>query len=280
MYKLSEIEALLQNPSLDRATINKMISDLNRHSDQLVSRQERIKEIETHLCILLSQLDEEPRFGSIQEMLDHVTNPFQVETLKKLLARDEDSRIYLENYEKNDKSNKKNLEGTFTVLGSIRNDRREQYEIRFFQPHSNDKGMFYCSCPDHKFNSSKKNIVCKHICFIVCRVGKILDTRFFETKQLSERQFEALIAKIENKKELLSDRSLSKAASRAQFHVLTKEISADDQCPICFDEMTTDDVVSCPSCANYIHKACISVWLERSTSCVLCRSEVWREYRR
>ena len=57
------------------------------------------------------------------------------------------------------------------------------------------KGTFWCSCADHKFNSGKKNIVCKHICFIVCKVLKILQPYFFETKTLKPEHLQQLLDK-------------------------------------------------------------------------------------
>lgn len=44
-------------------------------------------------------------------------------------------------------------------------------------------------------------------------------------------------------------------------------------CSVCMDMIMTDDLQSTP-CAHVFHKACISEWFQRSTTCPLCRSEL------
>ena len=57
------------------------------------------------------------------------------------------------------------------ILGDARNNTREQYTVSF----NKTKGNFACNCKDFQFRARFKNIVCKHISFIVCKVLKILD---------------------------------------------------------------------------------------------------------
>jgi hypothetical protein len=57
-----------------------------------------------------------------------------------------------------------------------------------------------------------------------------------------------------------------------------KELTEDDECPICYDFLLHTDVKSCPTCHNYIHTACIQKWLTTKVNCVLCRSTAWSTY--
>ncbi len=223
----------------------------------------------------------------MQSLLSTIDNEFQRNALQTLLAHDESSHIYLSSYEKNTSSERRldGLEGTFTVLGSLRAAGRESYSVKFFKPYAHDKGSFWCSCPSHKFNSSKKNMVCKHICFLVCRVGRIYETEFFRTKQFTAAKFSEFLQRVENSA-IFSDQSICRASSEVVettlniFRTPTKEITSEDPCPICCDEMDVESAVCCPSCNNNIHKVCMEVWLERNHTCVFCRSDVWRRYKK
>lgn len=268
--KLEEIEERLKHMNLKRDEIATLTQHLMRHKERLILKQDLIHELESQLAIIASQC-EEPK--TIEDMISYIENRHQVDTLSKLLTRDDDARIYLSDYNLNVK-NMKDVRAIFTVLGSIRNETRDTYQIKLF-----NKGSFYCNCPDHKFNSSKKRIVCKHICFLLCKVAKMLDPEFFITRQFTESQLIIFLSRIENKKKILDDRSLSKAAGAPVFNNFSKDIKPDEPCPICFEEMAFDNIVSCPTCTNYVHKQCILVWLERNSTCVYCRSKEWRSYK-
>jgi hypothetical protein len=60
---------------------------------------------------------------------------------------------------------------------------------------------------------------------------------------------------------------------------ITKEITEEDECIICFDTLLgqkEEMMVSCPVCHNIIHKLCMQKWLENGNkTCVYCRSTVW-----
>jgi hypothetical protein len=167
---------------------------------------------------------------------------------------------------------------------------RESYAIKMFKPDTNAKGMFWCSCPDHAFNSSKKKIVCKHICFIVCKVGKIFDPAYFESKQLTHVQFQDILDKVDNPALLMRDLNICRPSldtTKLLFTQKTKAITDEDVCPICYDDFkchTMDEnpndcsVLSCPNCLNYVHRECIKVWMEKQKTCIYCRSNVWEHY--
>lgn len=280
---LSEIERQLQNPANHRTHIAKELKvHLDRHKRDLLAREERIRECERKLEKLING-----PFTNLYDLRQAIENEHQREALQKLEPVYSGSEIYLTNYEKNTSTDRKKqgIEGCFTILGTLKKDGiREEYEVRMYKLNANDKGTFWCSCPDHKFNSTKKNMVCKHICFLVCRVGKMLDPRFFNTKKLTSEQYETFKSKVENIHQILQDRSICRPKSEVTdelFTAHTKPITDEDICPICYDGLQCsekEDILSCPTCANYVHKGCMAVWLERKDSCVYCRCDSWKLY--
>jgi len=53
---------------------------------------------------------------------------------------------------------------------------------------------FSCQCPEYQ----KKNIICRHICFLVCSLAKIITIRFFKYKRLTENELIQFYEKIKN----------------------------------------------------------------------------------
>lgn len=62
------------------------------------------------------------------------------------------------------------------------------YEVDIYK-----SGSVACSCSNFKTN---KNILCKHICFLVCSIGKIIKLGFFENKKLSEDEINKITEQI------------------------------------------------------------------------------------
>jgi hypothetical protein len=237
---------------------------------------------------------------TVSGLIPLVANEHQQNALRRLTLRDESSQIYLSAYERNESTDRHlaGLEGTFTVFGTMKAAGREAYSIKFFKPHAHDRGSFWCSCPDHKFNSGKKNMVCKHICFLVCRVGRIFDPAFFATKQFTEEQFAGFKDRVSQAVIFSAVGSAAAVAAAAaaeptappvsppratnsRFRNITRALTNEDMCPICYDcAGDVGGLVACPECTNVMHKECMEVWLERNQRCVYCRSDVWRHYRR
>lgn len=238
---------------------------------------------------LITRLSNPPE--TIYDLINHMNNydnktySNQIYILNHLVSRNENNMHFLTNYEKNTSTLTRyaNIEGTFTILGTVKNFKRAKYEVKLYKHGIKDKGSFWCNCPDHKFNSKKKNIVCRHICFIVCKVAKILDPTFFETKYLTEEQFNKVIYKAENLHELLNDLTIYKPPDNITLELFTKKskvMNNDDVCPICYDTFTNDIAnLSCPTCANYIHQDCMHIWLDKKPTCVYCRSDIWTKYK-
>jgi hypothetical protein len=221
---------------------------------------------------------------NIKELVKMISNPYQIRSLEKLLLSWDEEKLYFINYIKNEEQN--NLEGTFTMMGSLKKRsngqvKREKYEVKMYKCNTNEK-TFFCNCPDHKFNSTKHNMVCKHICFLVCKIGKILDSEFFNSKQLTPEQHDILLQRVINTQELLLEGSIynpPRNATKEIFMNKSKHIEEHDMCPICFDNISDREILSCPNCKNYVHNECMKVWLETKNTCVFCRSDVWKIYK-
>lgn len=228
---------------------------------------------------------------SVDALIHHLTNDHQIAALRKLESRSESELLYLNQYVANTdhSARMRDVEGTFSVFGSMRSGSREAYSIKWYK--QGLRSSFWCSCPDHKFNSGKKNMVCKHVCFLVCRVGKIFDPAFFNgNKQFTVEQHAAFAAVVNNSVALSQIPTLRSATATAAatavprsdrqeiFRICRKPVAAEDSCPICYDEMENTACLNCPTCSNNVHENCMKVWLENHDTCVYCRSNVWRSF--
>ena len=156
------------------------------------------------------------------------------------------------------------------VLGSKRNNKRERYTVNL------SKRRFTCTCSDYKYRAEKLGIVCKHICFLVCKVARILSVSFIDSKTLTNDEYNMFLDVI-NSNILWQNESISLKSINNKFKVFN--ISREDTlCPICFDAINKNDSVSCPKCKNCIHEECMNVWLEANKTCVFCRSNEWTDY--
>lgn len=224
---------------------------------------------------------------SIPELIARVNNEAQKQSLSKLLLRTDANQIYLSAYEANTltRGRGSEVEGTFTVLGTMRQGTRESYTVKWYR-WTGVHPSFWCNCPDHKFNSARKHMVCKHICFLVTKVGRILDPAFFADFQFTAEQHRAFNDTVGNVALFTSAAPIiatpmqparpSLSDRRAQFLEARRPVGAEDACPICYDEMGVGACLNCPTCSNNVHRECMEVWLERHSTCVFCRSDVWR----
>jgi hypothetical protein len=162
---------------------------------------------------------------------------------------------------------------------------REQYNVDIY-----DEGNIKCSCPDFRFRSKEKNIVCKHICFVICRVGNILNPRFFDTKILDDISMKLVVDAVAD---MIDSRGTyvipasQIAASKipvVDFSVKSDcSIDSDTVCPICidsFEDSAISTLRSCPACKNIVHDHCINMWMETRDTCVFCRSDIWKKYKK
>jgi hypothetical protein len=246
-----------------------------------------IKEIETHIRHLEKEKVKEKNpveCKTIPDMIKVIDNQDQVTILNRIVTDKEYSKIYLSGYEPNTDTSakKKDIIGTVKVFGTFNQKKqtREEYEIKIFK--ENTKGMFWCSCADHKFNSAKKNIVCKHICFIICKIAKVLKPEVFQNKKLSDEDLALLLAKLSSNEGIWQDQDIAKIFKKITLETFKQFIKAiEDCCPVCFNDLTEADkpnLLACPSCKNYIHAECADIWMEQKNTCVLCKSKFWENY--
>lgn len=176
-------------------------------------------------------------------------------------------------------------------------------------------GKIWCDCPDSKSHAARHNCICKHCCFTIIKIGKLyLNSEIWTTKCITSSQdLETILKRLnrtnttsqnENnidddidklvnndlKKLYISKKSgvsstLEEAPAEEKKKVITKfdkndskELTEEDECPICYDILLNTDVKSCPTCHNYIHTQCIQKWLSTKSTCVLCRSTEWSSY--
>ena len=145
-----------------------------------------------------------------------------------------------------------------------------------------------CDCPDSKSWARTYNCYCKHICFVLLRIFKDFYSKqstIFLDKKIKEEDY----VKIEDKlkyldlnnfnddvvnKELIE--KFKKLDGKNEFQVEDFEV---DLCPICFLDIESD-VIKCPECKKLLHIECMEKWLNMgNTTCVYCRSEVWKNYK-
>jgi len=222
-------------------------------------------------------------FKTIKELFNFLPNENQKDIFRKILNDSEYAKIYLSNYDTNTDPKKVNEHGTITVLGTYnaKKQEREVYSIKIYK--TSEKGTFWCSCPDHKFNSTKKNTVCKHICFIVCKILKYLNVDFFTNKTLSEEQIDTLIKKLTSTDLAEIDKSLINKITKITkelFMNFIKEIEEGDDCPICFESINDKHKLACPACHNYIHEECALVCLEKRDTCLFCMNDIWKNFKK
>lgn len=174
----------------------------------------------------------------------------------------------------------------FSICGSTSN----VYKICLYD----QSRKLFCNCPDAKSHARKKNVYCKHVCFVLFKILKnsinLNDTDIFNTHQLSLEEYNNCISKInilnlshENDfvdKDLIQKYELVKNLDPKQKFEVTKTIKDEDLCPICFDEFINDKTIEklqCPTCNNIFHKPCIEKWIrtKRDNSCPYCRGNVW-----
>jgi hypothetical protein len=167
------------------------------------------------------------------------------------------------------------------------------------------RNQIRCDCPDGKGWARRNHCVCKHCCFVLCKVLRIYpptiglcDLEFWKTLRFTADDMTRIDQAMQR---LLQDGSKYQSEELIhRFHQLqqqhesvsfepepSKLASIDreqDECLICFDllfdDKKTDQIAGCPVCKNLVHRACMDKWLKSSSSstCVYCRSDVWSRW--
>lgn len=290
-YKKTQLQNNIHEIFNTCELISESINLINNQLDCLTVEENKIiKSIQDNEKKLTQATIEVPKpiqtikFNTISDLINAITNEHQKAILYRISSDSEYAKVYLQNFVVNNDKKKKTLKGTINILGNFNKSKgiREAYEVKVFE--NDPKGSFWCTCADHKFNSAKKNIVCKHICFIVCKVLKIMETYFFDTKTLKPEHLQQLIDKFSDNSDLWKDKQITRNSdviTISDFKKFPKPIN--DICTFCYDEMTDADIpvsCACPLCKHCFHEECMDVWLEVQSKCSYCSNEFWKYYKR
>jgi hypothetical protein len=288
---LTAVKIFLEKASLEelnnyQTMINKISDKLTTSIQSLMDFADKNNELKTLVAksIIANQkkLANDKSFDNLEELVKNMKNEDQIKRLEKILPDNQDyAKVYLQGYMPNADIKKPNLLGTIKILGqyNFKKQERESYEIKVMQ---NEPSTFWCSCIDHKLNSAKKNTVCKHIAFIVCKVMKVLELYFFETKVLTPAHLRLLLGKISDKSDMWKNKNLVRDIKQLTLETFKAfPTPIDDVCTFCYDTMTDADKpqsVCCPSCTHCYHSECMDIWLENYLRCSVCSSDVWKHY--
>lgn len=142
-----------------------------------------------------------------------------------------------------------------------------------------------CDCPDFSTPRNGHRYLCKHICFVLCKICKLYDPDIFNSLSLNEAHHLLLSHRLSSAR-LGSDiidqdlvnrfaRLTSKTDEEEKQEDLgSKTFTEDDECPICFDQLLETDTIECNTCHNHVHGECLKKWLLIQKKCVYCRSTI------
>jgi hypothetical protein len=299
VYIINDIEAEIQNNNINKNKLEECLNKIENSFQELTNLSKVIlncsdKCLQIKTSILKKQEEEKEKEKNNQVKITNLSDLMKImkninfEQYKRLLKISPDdkeySKVYLQNFTKNTDAKKANLLGIINILGqyNFTKKERENYNIKVFN--NNNECSLWCSCIDHKLNSTKKQTVCKHISFIVCKVMKIYDLQFFESKKLKDAQLESLLDRFSDKSDLWDNKSFIMSCEKLSFNSF-KIFPAhlDDTCIFCYDELCDKDkeiIVSCPTCKHCYHYECIDIWLENYSRCSVCSSTIWQYYKK
>jgi hypothetical protein len=170
-------------------------------------------------------------------------------------------KVYQENYYVVD------CNETDVLSCRLTGSQRHVYEVQI------KDGLAKCDCPDGQKNSFRYKTWCKHICFILIKVGRITDVEVFQLRHLNPENVNNIRRRLGH----FLNQELHKLWKNATKQGTFDDKPVDDECSICYENLIKD-IVSCPTCRHGFHKQCIETWLRINTSCVYCRSGAWGKY--
>lgn len=181
--------------------------------------------------------------NEITEFIETVKNDYQSDIILRLFT-DPSDRMYLVDL----RGNLDNIE--IDILNSGKSCKHgEKYTVIFNKLQTN----FKCNCEDFLYRSKSRDIVCKHITFMVCKVLNVYDHMFFETKKLSSI-YQERIEKIIDSHCILYNK-----------YVLNTE----ESCPICCDAFGSSDKIYFAKYNNHVHENCLQILLEQPSASTL-----------
>jgi hypothetical protein len=174
-----------------------------------------------------------------------------------------------------------------------------------------------CDCPDNFAGCRYFNIICKHSCFVLCKVLKGCESIFNPLKTLDNMimndiymkhildEFSKLTDEIQNQNQTHNDVISKKDLIEKYKEIQKQELESNskssepyksiftytgdlsektgpEMCGICFNVLKIDaKMCVCPICHNITHINCMKKWMYMGKdTCVYCRSSVWTNYKK
>lgn len=154
-----------------------------------------------------------------------------------------------------------------------------------------EDGVLECDCPDFRGHCQHYRCLCKHLCFLIVKVGKSHPSQHMFTER--RIRGETLVAVTERLRllatgyaavdpEVVDQGLLSRYAALAgefsPVHSGDAGMAESDDCPVCYDALSDGEQQRCPDCRKHFHRSCMMRWLERRDTCPLCRSQAWSRF--
>ena len=129
------------------------------------------------------------------------------------------------------------------------------------------QGDVTCECIDY----CKNRNLCKHILFVVSRIGKV--PIMTKSEYVSKRT--TIFENLKTTFDKLKNKCCEKTCDSTECSGLNLR---NEECYICYDALTKDcSIEKCSRCDNGFHKQCLSIWKQRKNTCPMCRSQLLDE---
>ena len=144
-----------------------------------------------------------------------------------------------------------------------------------------------CNCKD-SFYCIVNNLYCKHLCFVINKIGKLFEEEIFLKLFLNDYESLKIILRLNsfNDPEISCEYLINKFKEKKEknLYISDQFIKNDgnnllEECPICYEKLK-NNLTKCPDCSNCIHKDCVEKWLLYNKNCVFCRSIKWKDYKK
>lgn len=143
----------------------------------------------------------------------------------------------------------------FEIYGTSQNI----YDVLF------DHVQVSCTCMDFK----TRNLYCKHIYFIIGKIGKLT------LGQIEEIMENSTDVRTRNQKQKKLTSILHRIVNALQNSIKQFKNGNGETCCVCIDEMyPKEQCMECDNCKNKFHKICLLSWLNGKRGCPLCRESI------
>lgn len=169
-----------------------------------------------------------------------------------------------------------NIEGPVTKVKAS-GSKQDVYTINL----THRSATVSCNCPD--IHARKHQVLCKHICFILLKVGKLQKGVLEHGASIGPIHFQTIL---DNFQSIWSDSAVVNPDLIKRYKQLVDKgtivpRNIDDICVICFDSMTKDTMKTpCNVCLNGLHTLCFEQWTKASPKgkqCPFCRSTLHKD---